>query len=105
MVYAERGGPRKGTGRPPRPPEFVRSAGLRVNFFPRELRDLEAIAEAWDVPLATAVWALLHDKLANLHKRAPKTEDGLAVLAAAALRSVRLSPEGPPSNGAEAPPE
>ena len=50
------GGPQRGSGRPPEEDRYwVRSKGIRTMFRPQEYADLQDIAKAWGVPLATAV--------------------------------------------------
>jgi hypothetical protein len=53
-----------------------------------ELEDLHTIAAGWNVPAATAAWALLHDQLARCRGQSPELgEHGLAI--AAGLRVLR----------------
>jgi hypothetical protein len=52
------------------------------------------IARAWDVPVATATWALVHEELRRI-RRLPPEQGGVAALAAAAMRNIRAA-GGPP---------
>ena len=52
-------------------------------FRPPEYADLEAIAEGWSVPVATATWAIVADQLARWRRQAPELgKHGLAIAAA-----------------------
>ena len=68
------------------PDGWVRTERLRISFYPREMEYLEAIAEAWGVPVATAAWAILHDQLARFRRQQPNLgPTGLAIAAALAV--------------------
>jgi hypothetical protein len=55
-------------------------------FRPGELEDLKATSEAWGVPVATVVWAIVADQLARCRRRAPELgEHGLAIAAGLAV--------------------
>jgi len=86
------GGPQRGSGRPPIEDRYrVRSRGVRVMFRPGEHADLCEIAEQWDVPVATAIWAIISDQLARYWKRVPDLgEHGLAIAAASVVLRQRL---------------
>ena len=74
----------EGPPRPSRP--WVRSRPVRTMFRPGELEDLKAISEAWGVPVATVVWAIVADQLARCRRRAPELgQHGLAIAAALAV--------------------
>ncbi len=73
-------------GRKPRSRSSVRSEPIRTMFRPGEAADLRAIARAWDVPLASVVWAIVHGELRRYRRAAP--DHGQAALAAAAAYSV-----------------
>ncbi len=81
------GGPQRGSGRVPvEDRDWVRSRSIRTTFRPGEFRDLEAIAEAWGVPVATAVWAIVHERLAQFRgKPVELGEHGLAITAGLAV--------------------
>ncbi len=71
--------------RHPRPWErpWVRSVPIKSMYRPPEYEDLEAIAEGWGVPVATAVWAIVADQLARWRRQAPELgKHGLAIAAA-----------------------
>ncbi len=93
------GGPQPGSGRKlGERRDWLRSEGLRVSFRPTEIADLCAIAQAWNVPVATVVWAVVHDQLSRWQKRAPEFgEYGLAIAAAVAV--LRLKPDREQSGG------
>ena len=66
--------------------DWVRSRPVRIMFRPGELADLRAIAKGWGVPVATAVWAILHDQLARFRRQQPNLgPTGLAIAAALAV--------------------
>ena len=51
-----------------------------------EYEDLAYISDAWGVPVATAVWAIVHDQLARWRRQAPQLgEHGLAIAGALAV--------------------
>ncbi len=89
---------------PPRLPvdrPWVRSRPVRTMFRPREYRELQAISKGWGVPVATAVWAIVHDQLSRWQKRPPELgRHGLAIAAGLAVTRYaterrRNSPTGP----------
>ena len=62
---------------------WTRCRPIKSMFRPLEHRDLQAIAEGWGVPVATAVWAIVVDQLARWRRQAPELgEHGLAIAAA-----------------------
>ena len=62
-------------------------------FRPPEHADLETIAMAWGVPVATALWAIVVGELARYRRQAPELgEHGLAI--AAASRVLRQKVDG-----------
>ena len=65
---ASQGSP-PGPDRPFRP--WIRTRPVRTMFRPGEYADLVTISEAWGVPVATAVWAIVHDQLSRWRRRAP----------------------------------
>ena len=68
---------------------WVRSVPVKSMFRPPEYTDLEAIAEAWGVPVATATWAIVAEQLARWRRQAPELgKHGLAI--AAAVTVLRL---------------
>ena len=65
---------------------WVRSVPVRTMFRPGEYRDLQGISEAWGVPLAAVVWAIVHDQLSRWRKRAPELgKHGLSIAAGLAV--------------------
>jgi hypothetical protein len=51
-------------------------------FRPGEHQELQMISDAWGVPIATAVWAIVVDQLARYRRRAPDLgEHGMAIAA------------------------
>ena len=89
------GGPRLGSGRKPlEERDWVRSRGIRAMFRPDEYKDLCALADSWQIPVATAVWAIVGDQLARFRKRAPELgEHGLAIAAALVVLRQRFEGE------------
>lgn len=84
----------------------LRSKRLAIAFSPRDVGDLSAIAEAWQVPVATVGYAIVSDHLARLRRTNGREfgPEDLATAAAvyllsgeshgsalAALRSIRKS--------------
>lgn len=57
------GGARRGSGRPKQKKAWVRSEPVRVLFRQAEYDQIDELARIWDVPVATAVWALTVDGL------------------------------------------
>jgi hypothetical protein len=80
-------GSQRGSRRPFRHPRpWIRSKPVRTMFRPGEFTDLQQISESWGVPVATAVWAIVHDQLSRWRKRAPELgEHGLAIAAGLAV--------------------
>jgi hypothetical protein len=96
MMQRKFGGPQMGSGRKPRERrDWVRSQAVRVLFRPGEYEVLRMIARAWEVPVATATWALIHEELRRI-RRLPPEQGGVAALAAAAMRNIRAA--GGPSS-------
>jgi hypothetical protein len=63
---------------------WTRCRPIKSMFRPAEDDDLRTIAEAWGVPVATAVWAIVVGELARYRRQAPELgEHGLAIAAAA----------------------
>ncbi len=60
-----RGGPKLGTSAGKLPRDWVRSEQLRLTFRPGELADLAELARHWGVPVGTAAWAIVHERLAG----------------------------------------
>jgi hypothetical protein len=63
-----KGGPRAGSGRPPKLRDTVRNRILRVSLTETEFEVMELLAESWDVPTATAAYGLLADQIATCRK-------------------------------------
>ncbi len=62
---------------------WTRCRPVKAMFRPPEHDDLQAIAAAWGVPVATAVWAIVADQLARWRRQSPELgEHGLAIAAA-----------------------
>ena len=60
-------------------------------FRPDEYDALCQIAEQWQVPVATATWAIVSDQLARFRKQAPNLgEHGLAIAAASVVLRQKL---------------
>jgi len=72
------GGPIRGSGRAPLAPETRRSELLRLMLRRGELADLRAIADQWQVPAATAAWAILHSELRRFRSLCPDLGQPLA---------------------------
>ena len=69
---------------------WVRSQPVKSMFRPPEHDDLETIAEAWGVPVATAVWAIVVDQLARWRREAPEYgKYGLAIVTATTVLCLR----------------
>lgn len=56
-------GARRGSGAVALPVESKRSRGLMLSMRPGEYEDLAVIAAGWGVPVGTAAWAILHERL------------------------------------------
>ena len=67
-----RGGPKLGTSPGKLRCDWIRSEQLRVTFRPAEFKDLKVLAAHWQVPVATAVWAIMHERLAHFRRIAPE---------------------------------
>ena len=66
---------------------------IKAMFRPPEHEDLRAIAEAWGVPVGTAVWAIVVGELARWRREAPEFgPHGLAI--AAAVTVLRMKEVG-----------
>ena len=62
---------------------WVRCRPVKAMFRPPEYADLLTIADAWGVPVATCLWAIVEGELARCRRRAPELgEHGLAIAAA-----------------------
>ena len=62
---------------------WTRSVPVKSMFRPHEHADLQVIAKAWGVPVATTVWAIVADQLSRWRRRAPELgEAGLSIAAA-----------------------
>ncbi len=55
----------RGSGRPPSPPELRRTESVRMMLRPGQAADLAQVAEGWGVPLGTAAYAIVAEKLAE----------------------------------------
>ena len=74
---------------------WTRCRPVKAMFRPPEHDDLQAIAKAWGVPLATALWAIVVGELARYRRQAPELgEHGLAI--AAASRVLRQKAQDTP---------
>ena len=74
--------------------DWIRSEGWRVTFRPAEFEDLQELAAQWRVPVATAAWALLHEKLSSYRRvKVRLGPAGAALGAAIATLSRRTSGE------------
>lgn len=78
-----RGGPKLGTSSGKLPRDWLRSEQVRVTFRPGEFKDLEELAHHWGVPLGTAVWAIVHERMASWRKwKVELGSHGMAINAA-----------------------
>ncbi len=69
---------------------WVRTRPVKTLFRPPEHQDLQTIAEAWGVPVATAVWAIVAGELARFRREAPNYgQAGLAIAAATTVLRLR----------------
>ena len=74
------------------PREWIRSEAVRVTLRPSELEDLQNLADQWGVPVATAVWAIVHERLAHFRAQAPQLgKTGQAIAAGLAVLGRRKS--------------
>ena len=98
------GGPRLGSGR--RSPDnrgWIRSQPVKAMFRPPEYEDLQTIAEAWGVPVGTAMWAIVAGELSRWRREAPEFgPHGLAI--AAAVTVLRMKGAGDPVGSDDAAP-
>ncbi len=70
----------RGSGRPPSPPELRRTESVRLMLRAGEAADLAAVAEAWGVPVATVVWAIVHERIAKARREPVELgEYGIAI--------------------------
>ena len=77
------GGPQMGSGRPPlEERHWVRSRPVKTMFRPGEFEDLQVISRAWKVPVATVVWAIVAEQLANIRGRPPELGEVRLAIAA-----------------------
>lgn len=77
-----KGGPKLGTSAGRLPPDWLRSEQVRATFRPGEFKDLEELAGYWGVPIGTAVWAIVHERLAGWRRwRVELGPPGLALRA------------------------
>ena len=68
------------------PPELRRSEVVRVSLRPGEMADLETLSRAWNVPPATAAWAVLASYISDCRSEALTLgEHTLAIAASAKL--------------------
>ena len=73
---------------------WIRSRPVKTMFRPPEHEDLRTIAEAWGVPVATAVWAIVAGELARWRREAPNYgEAGLAIAAAMSVKTPSMKKE------------
>ena len=63
-----RGGPRAGSGRPPKMRDTVRDRMIRVSVTQTEYEVMQLLADQWGVPIATASYGLLADQIATCRK-------------------------------------
>ena len=63
MIRERRGGPRRGAGRKPGPVEQVRRNRVTTTFTDAELRKLEQMAKARDLPTGTMLYELVRRSL------------------------------------------
>ena len=69
---------------------WVRSRPVKAMFCPPEYADLETIAEAWGVPVSTAMWAIVASQLAKWRRQAPEYgKHGIAIAAATTVLRLR----------------
>ena len=67
----------------------IRSEGIDCQ---QEADDLEAIAEGWGVPVATAAWAIIVEQLARWRRQAPELgPHGLTIAAAVTVLRQRAT--------------
>ena len=102
------GGPQVGSGPKVDPSRrsWVRSVRIAPLFRPGEAADLKRIAEGWGVPVATAVWAIVHDQLSRCRGREPEYgEAGITIATALQVLRLQRAPVAEaagPNGGAEA---
>ena len=61
------GGVRFGGGKDSMPPELRRSVPAKCQLRPAQASDLQAIADAWGVPIGTALYGVIATFLAECH--------------------------------------
>ncbi len=83
------------------PPEIRRSELIRSSYRPGEYADLAAIAEDWGVPIGTAVWAIVSERLCEW--RAVEPQLGRVGIRRAAV-AYALAKSGIATDCAERPP-
>lgn len=88
MGFSDGGGPRLGAGHPPKGRDWVREERVAVLLTVGQKRELEEIAKAWNVPVGTAIWALVEEALAKARRAAPRY--GLSKPLAAAVVLLRI---------------
>lgn len=72
-----------------------RSERVVVLAYPSDVRDLEVLASAWNVPLSTLCWSVLHDWLQSARGISSDLVDargGLRLALDVALRDRQLGP-------------
>ena len=80
----------RGSGRPPSPPELRRTESVRLMVRVGEYADLEAVAEGWGVPIATAAWAIVSEQIAKWRGIQPDLgRDGVKIAAASHALVIR----------------
>jgi hypothetical protein len=71
-----------GSGRPRGPEALARTERVSIQLRPGEKTDLEQIAEAWCVPMGTAAWGIVSERLAEWREKATEFgPSGLAIIA------------------------
>ena len=79
------GGPKHGSGRPPKLRDTVRNRLVRISVTESEWEVIQMLAKSWDVPTATAGYGLLADSIAAIRKRSPTAIPRDLLLAASAV--------------------
>ena len=80
----------RGSGRPPSPPELRRTESVRLMLRPGEAADLQAVADGWGVPIATAGWAIVSEQIAKWRGVTPDLgRDGVKIAAASHALKMR----------------
>jgi len=62
------GGPREGSGRPPKGRDTVRNRLMRISLTETEFDVLKMLGEQWEVPTSTAAYGLLADCIAKCRR-------------------------------------